>query len=99
MKKLLLILLIIICGCSTIHVKKDNGFGHPYEGITYSAQDGACNTVKFLLFFPPALLIIIPYYAVDMALSTVSDTLILPVDLTIKNDKPKLRGGNCIGGP
>ena len=90
MKKIVLVfILLIACGCGTISVKRDNGFGHPYEGLTYSAQNWACASIFFGYAIPPSLILIIPIGVVAVASNTVADTIVLPVDLCVENEKER----------
>ncbi len=91
---LLIFLLITLCGCSTIFVKQDNGFGHPYEGLTYSAQNCECNIIYVYLCFPK-IVILLPYTVIDFVGSIVADTLILPIDLFVENEKPRKQREAC----
>ena len=98
MKRILLVALIILmCGCSTIRVKKDKGFGHPYEGLTYSSEEWLCIWAISAYPFPPFLLFTFPMGVLDIVSSAVADTIILPIDLCVTNDKGRKKGGKCVG--
>jgi uncharacterized protein YceK len=62
-------------GCGTVTTKRDGqGWGHPYSGTVCSAQriDRTFGIPNSLLF---------PWAVLDIGLSFMADTVVLPVDL------------------
>ena len=89
---LLIIVLILLAGCSSIVARTggDGQSGEPYLGFEYSVKNTRACNVAAILSFPPALIVSLPISAVDMVGSLLFDTVIAPIDLVMeKNGKRK----------
>lgn len=75
-----------IAGCSTVLSKGNNAWGSPYSGTECAAE-----TIGNL-FESPLFLILLPFAIIDLPLSFVADTLVLPKDLW---DRKSDRRVNC----
>lgn len=90
MKKLCTLLsILVLSGCSSIsaRVGDDTQAGKPYAGASYAVDNLVDCNVSALLVFPPAPIILLPISIADIALSTVTDTVLLPIDLIIDGQK------------
>ena len=67
---------ISLCGCGTTITKSRGAWGQSYSGTkcSWSLTDMAAHDFKVLT----------PFFAIDLALSAVVDTVVLPVDWTVK---------------
>lgn len=75
--------IILASGCSTVASRSGDAsqLGIPYSGTKYGMEGiYLCNVSAAIRFFP-ALLFTVPITVVDTALSTIADTVILPIDL------------------
>ena len=75
-----------IAGCSTVLSKGNNGWGAPYSGTECAAE-----TMGGILE-SPLFLILLPFAIIDLPLSFVADTLVLPGDLWARKSE---RNVNC----
>jgi uncharacterized protein YceK len=101
---LILALPLALGGCGTVASKMvgpDNtqgwglGWGHPYEGVT-----GDYGTVKCMWEMSPpqhiALrLLVTVALVIDLPLSLVADTIVLPVDLLSRPKRPRTEWADC----
>jgi uncharacterized protein YceK len=62
-------------------------WGEPYSGLDYSLERWS-EYYHACIFAPPLLLAVIPASAIDIPLSAIADTIILPVDMNIKKASP-----------
>jgi uncharacterized protein YceK len=85
---LVCILALELCGCSTFLSKDAEGFGRAYSGV---ACDSGYVANLFKLGWG-AHLVLLPYIVIDLPLSFVADTIVLPVDLA----KPRPQQTQCI---
>lgn len=96
MKALLPILLISLSGCSSISSRTD-GFGEPYSG----AKDAVCyNDFMLKAFNDNAFLVglaSLPFNITNLVLSTVVDTVLLPIDVV--STKPPQKHCNLVQPP
>jgi uncharacterized protein YceK len=77
--KNLLALLLCVFTFSCSSIKTHNvSFGHPYSGTEDSVKNFPCRTVNSTNY----ALLNFPFVVLDMPLSFVIDTLLLPIDLT-----------------
>lgn len=75
-----LVLSVLLSGCSSIDNHFIEGeFGHPYAGLVEDALGTPCvlASSRLVLFIP------VPFWVADMALTTVVDTVLLPIDLAM----------------
>jgi len=80
MKIISLLLILCLTGCGTIFSKSgEDGkhWGKVYTGVQCSAQMASVSVEK------ASTLILFPLTLVDMVISAVTDTLILPIDLVV----------------
>lgn len=93
MKALILILTLLISGCSSFTSRSD-GFGEAYSG----AKDAVCyNDFMLKAFNDNAFLVGIaslPFNISNLVLSTVIDTVVLPIDLL--SSKPPSKRCNLV---
>ena len=88
MKIISLLLILCLTGCGTIFSKAgEDGkhWGKTYTGVQCSAQ------MANITFGNGPLMILFPLTLVDMVISAVTDTLILPIDLMVKPTSDDLR--------
>lgn len=71
-------LAFMLCGCSTIASKDAEGFGRPYSGIACDGRYLLANTIKAESVVQ---LLFVPFILIDLPLSLVADTVVLPIDL------------------
>ncbi|HHQ4672414.1 TPA: YceK/YidQ family lipoprotein [Aeromonas veronii] len=92
-----LLIWLAIClsltGCATItsRMGKDSTWGHPYSSVQTAVDNGEECMVISALAAPPLLLFTIPLTLVDIGASLLVDTVMLPADLVITPNNPKLR--------
>jgi len=73
------ICLLAIQACSSISAHWGEEFGHPYSGTQSAFSSSPCTlAVSSTALFLPA-----PFIIVDIPLSAILDTLLLPADLVI----------------
>ncbi len=70
--------------CATSHTKDRGSWGSPYSGIQCDSEW----TVGLL--GAPVLWIFLPFAIIDIPLSLVADTLVLPYDLAVKTKDRKV---------
>ena len=86
---LLTLLVASSVSCSTIMSKKapDSELGNAYSGVQYNGGSWACWTM--VVFTQPYMLlavpVIVPVLVVDLGLSFVADTVLVPVDLAMES--------------
>lgn len=85
----------LLSGCGTISSKNEGEqWGHPYSGVTETVDGLECALAfgSFMLFIPTII------YVVDIPLSALADTLVLPVDLMREETAPRRHAtwtGHC----
>lgn len=84
---LLFLATLFMEGCSTIVSKQEGRWGESYSGLNYSLERWP-EYYHACIFAPPLLLAVIPASAIDIPLSAIADTIILPVDLIIQKGSP-----------
>lgn len=78
MRMLALAALLALAGCGTYLAKDNSGWGAPYAG-TECALGLPANLVEV------PLNLLLPFAIVDIPVSMIADTLLLPVDLVKKS--------------
>ena len=84
MRNFIIILLFrtFLIGCSPIDARQDNGLGHPYIATEQSVKGAAkIHTAELHAFIIPLMLITIPASIIDIYISLITDTVMLPLDL------------------
>lgn len=88
MKVSLLILTLLISGCSSFTSRSD-GFGEAYSG----AKDAICDNAFMVNAFSRDAFIVgfatLPFTISNLVLSTVIDTVLLPIDLIVEKEPAK----------
>ena len=96
--------LVVICivigmtSCSTIVSKSlpNSEFGRIYSGVTYGEQAMGCNSIITMFLAPPFSIpfVFIPFSigVVDIGLSALADTILLPIDLMVEPPKSDSKG-------
>ncbi len=88
---------LVVCwsltGCATItsRMGEDSTWGHPYSSVQTATSNGEECMIISVLASPPLLLFTIPLTLVDMGSALIVDTVMLPADLAITPNNPKLR--------
>ena len=96
MRFALICMAMLVSACTTILSKGVEGFGTPYLGASNSYKLNVCvNGLLLESKIPFAIVITVPIGIVDLASSTVLDTVLLPVDLSIKGNSDKKRKSKC----
>jgi uncharacterized protein YceK len=82
---LLTIITMNLPGCATISSKSFGGLGHKYSGIgcDFKAINNGFHAHKISIDLP----LILSLFIIDVPLSLIADTLVLPLDLTKQNPK------------
>ena len=83
MKIIALLLILCLTGCGTVFSKAgDDGrhWGQVYTGVQCSTQMVSISAGSGTVM----TLILLPFTLVDVVISAVTDTLILPIDLAVK---------------
>lgn len=80
---------LVISGCSSFwtHSGLKGEFGHPYVGTQMALINHPCHLVTS----SKALFIPYPFFLADLALSTVVDTILLPIDMALIFSSDKKR--------
>ncbi|OMI18617.1 hypothetical protein BUQ74_04330 [Leptospira weilii serovar Heyan] len=84
---LISILLVVLLGCSSIqeHGAETNNWGHPYIGMQISITSFPCLVeLSSILYYIP-----VPFIILNVPLSFIVDTILLPGDLMIKPEKKR----------
>lgn len=87
-----------ITGCSSIGVRTgDNSqLGKPYAGVPYALEgNGECILVWMVYGTPLTLPFTLTYAAIDITSTLVADTLLLPLDLAIKEPAQSHTNNRC----
>jgi uncharacterized protein YceK len=79
MKALIALAAVLLAGCGTIETKSKGGWGLSYSGAKCS--------VNYVKMDERESKPMIPFSAIDVGLSAVLDTLLLPVDLIVSSPK------------
>jgi uncharacterized protein YceK len=87
MYRLFLCVSVALTGCSSLiaHTGEDSQLGKPYSGLEYAIDNAETCDTLMMIGFPPSLLVTIPISVIDIATSTVADTVFLPFDIAVDN--------------
>ncbi len=87
------LLAFVLSGCSTVVSKTTDGFGNSYSGVAH----GICiNRYMLDAFGGPAFLAsmtVLPFSIINIGLSGIMDTVVLPIDLVTEVSDPQ--EGDC----
>ena len=94
LKPCLLIVLLLLCsGCSTMITKTSSPahIGNSYSGVENAMENWRCIGQRSQMFFP-MILITWPILALDTITSALGDTILLPLDMAqADQDSPEIR--------
>ncbi|AVQ11628.1 Uncharacterized protein XB16_1296 [Leptospira santarosai] len=92
----ILLLFVVVLKCSSISEHgMENHWGHPYLGTQIAITYFPCNVFlsSFLFYIP------VPIFALDIPLSFVVDTILLPGDLLLlkpESQRPNREDAYCV---
>jgi uncharacterized protein YceK len=78
---------LVLSGCSTIVSKTTDGFGENYSGVAHAICINRFVLNAFSGYGFIANIAVLPFSVLNIGLSAVTDTLVLPVDLIAEADE------------